>query len=125
MFANRFTALVDACALVSALGRNTILSCAEAELFRVRWSAEILTETEHALARIFAARQHDAPEVLAACQVSVIRRAFLEALVDEYSGLEPEAGTLPDAGDAISLRRLVNAEPRFLLLKTSGTFPLQ
>lgn len=50
MFANRYVAVIDACALVSALGRNTLLSLADAELYRVRWSSEILDETERALA---------------------------------------------------------------------------
>lgn len=49
MFANRFTAVVDACVLCSPLKRNVILSLAEAELFRVRWSDEILDETEKAI----------------------------------------------------------------------------
>ncbi len=64
MFANRFTALVDACSLVCTLGRNTILCLADAELFRVRWSEEILSETELALAGMFAMRGHSAPESL-------------------------------------------------------------
>ncbi len=70
MFANRFTVLVDACSLVSALGRNTILSLAEAELFRVRWSEEILRETELALAGMFATHGHDTPESLGARQIA-------------------------------------------------------
>ena len=48
MFANRFTAIVDACVLVGVAKRNLLLSLAEAELFRVRWSDEIIDEsTEH------------------------------------------------------------------------------
>lgn len=38
MFANRFTALIDACALAGALKRNLLLTLAEAEFFRLRWS---------------------------------------------------------------------------------------
>lgn len=56
MFANRCTALVDACTLVSALRRDLLLTLAEAEFFRVRWSKRILDETGAALDKIFAER---------------------------------------------------------------------
>jgi len=100
VFANRFTALVDACSLVSVLGRNTILSLAEAELFRVRWSEEILSETELVLAGMFATRGHDAPEALAARQIAAIRKAFPDAMVDDYEEFELEVNILPDGDDA-------------------------
>ena len=99
------------------------MSLAEAELFRVRWSAEILMETERALTKIFAAHEHDAPAVLAARQVSVIRRAFPEALVDEYSGLEPEAGTLPDAGDAHVIAAALQCRASVLVTENIRHFP--
>ena len=56
MLANRFVAVIDACSLVIALGRNTMLSLAEAELFRVRWSSEILDETKITLDKILEAK---------------------------------------------------------------------
>jgi hypothetical protein len=40
MFANRFTAFLDASALVSSMKRDLLLSLAAAEFFRVRWSAD-------------------------------------------------------------------------------------
>lgn len=48
MFANRYTALVDACSLVSVWRRNLLLSLAEAEFFRLRWLQPILAEIERA-----------------------------------------------------------------------------
>jgi hypothetical protein len=48
VFANRFTALVDACVLAGALKRNLVLTRAEADLFHIRWSDRILDETEAA-----------------------------------------------------------------------------
>ncbi|WP_405235104.1 hypothetical protein [Lentisalinibacter orientalis] len=56
MFANRFTAFVDACVLASALKRNLILSLAEAELYRVRWSQLAIDEPEQAIARMLVDR---------------------------------------------------------------------
>lgn len=53
MFANRFIALIDACSLVGVLGRNTLLSLAEVELYRARWSEEIFAEVEQAICKMF------------------------------------------------------------------------
>lgn len=52
MFANRYTAFIDACTLVSVWRRNLLLTLAEAEFFRVRWSERVLDETERAIARL-------------------------------------------------------------------------
>lgn len=49
MFANRYTVFIDACTLASALRRNLLLTLAEAEFFRVRWSVPVLDETERAV----------------------------------------------------------------------------
>jgi len=51
-YADRFTALLDACVLGGALRRNMLLSLAEAGLFRPRWSSRILDETQKAIAQI-------------------------------------------------------------------------
>jgi hypothetical protein len=56
LFANRFTAFVDACSLASALKRNLLLSLAEAEFFRLRWSSRVLDETETAIEEILNAK---------------------------------------------------------------------
>ena len=124
MFANRFTALVDACSLVSALGRNTILSLAEAELFRVRWSEEILSETEIALAGMFATRGHDAPEALAVRQIAAIRKAFPDALVDDYEMFKPAVDILPDGGDAHVIAAACRCRSSVLVTENIKHFPL-
>ena len=100
MFANRFTALVDACSLVGVLGRNTLLSLSAAGLYRVRWSDEILAETERALGRMFETRGKDDPLALARRQVEAIRRAFPSALVKDYAAFSSVNGRLPDPDDA-------------------------
>ncbi|WP_430472694.1 hypothetical protein ACQ0MK_11415 [Thalassospira lucentensis] len=40
--ADHFTALLDACVLADVFKRNLLLHLAEAELFRPRWSPQIL-----------------------------------------------------------------------------------
>lgn len=51
MFVNRYAALVEARSLVGVWRRNLLLSLAEAEFFRLRWSQTILDKTERALKR--------------------------------------------------------------------------
>lgn len=84
MFANRYTALVDACSLVGVLGRNILLTLAEAEFFRLRWSSTILDETERALAKIMLERGLDEPREKAARSLMAMERAFPEAMVEDF-----------------------------------------
>ncbi|GGC16600.1 hypothetical protein GCM10011494_39380 [Novosphingobium endophyticum] len=56
MFANRYTAFIDACTLVSVWRRNLLLTLAEAEFFRVRWSNKVMEETERAIVRLLEER---------------------------------------------------------------------
>lgn len=52
MFANRFTVFVDACSLAGALKRNLLLTLAEGDFYRIRWSAPVLDETQRAIETI-------------------------------------------------------------------------
>lgn len=81
MFANRFTALIDACALVGVLKRNLILSLAEAEFFRLRWSSPILDETERAITEVLTGKGDAAAVKKAVKARAAMEAAFEEALV--------------------------------------------
>lgn len=100
MFANRFTVLIDACALVSPLKRNLLLSLAEAEFFRVRWSIRILAEAELAIAKLIARQgiAHAADRAVRAREA--IERAFEDAAVTGYESLASGLKGLPDPDDA-------------------------
>ena len=84
MFANRYTALIDACSLVSVWRRNLLLSLAEAEFFRVRWSRPILDETERTLARLHGERGHSDGVVRAARAIASMNRAFPVSVVETF-----------------------------------------
>lgn len=61
MFANRYTAFVDACSLAGVLKRNLLLTLAEGEFYRLRWSVPVLDEVERAVAKMLADKGvHDA-----------------------------------------------------------------
>lgn len=88
-YADRFTALLDACVLGGALRRNMLLSLAEAGLFRPRWSARILDETQKT---IFAITKRETGGSLAC---TAIKAAFSDALVTGYEVFE-ETLALPN-----------------------------
>lgn len=99
MFANRFTALIDACALASALKRNLLLTLAEAEFFRIRWSDKILDETEIAIESILRDKGvEDATERAARARKAMVT-AFEEACVGDFTGMMGAVAGLPDEND--------------------------
>lgn len=87
--ADRFTALADACVLASALKRNMLLSFAEAEFYRIRWSEKIMDETEHTIEKLLRRKDHPEPKVGAKRQRTNMCAAFEEASVENFEMLEP------------------------------------
>ena len=100
MFANRFTALVDACVLAGASRRNLILSLAEAEFFRLRWSSQILDETQRASVDILGRKGEPKAEEHAARARACMEQAFEEATVSDFDLFLCACAGLPDPGDA-------------------------
>ena len=100
MFANRFTAFIDACALAGALRRNLLLTLAEAEFFRVRWSSAVLDETESAILKILEKKGAEDAAERASRARKAMERAFEEALVDDFDQFLCIGADLPDPGDA-------------------------
>jgi len=123
MFANRFTALLDACVLVSAPRRDLLLTLAEAEFFRVRWSRNIISETQSALRNIFAERDVGDHDARAARAVAAMQAAFPEALVDDQEGLEPLTFGLPDANDEHVLAAAVQTQAQAIVTDNLADFP--
>ena len=115
-YPDRFTAYLDACVLAGALRRNMLLSLAEAGLFRPRWSARVLDETQSAIARITngatdGQRQREA-----------IDRAFPEALVSGYEPLEPGL-VLPDPDDRHVLAAAIATSASVIVTDNLRDFP--
>ncbi len=93
---DRFTALIDANALVPVLQRNLILSFAGAGCYRPRWSSKILDEVERTLERIVPSI--DAEKARA--QRLAIERAFPEGAVDGWEPLKAAFASGRDPNDA-------------------------
>lgn len=123
MFANRYTAVVDACSLASALKRNLLLTLAEADFFRLRWSSIILDETQRAIERILSAKSvADAAERAARARANM-ERAFQEALVTDFEALMPACQTLPDKDDAHVIAAALKSQASMIVTENVSDFP--
>lgn len=123
MFANRYTALVDACSLVSAPRRDLRLTLAEAEFFRLRWSQRILDETQTALGKIFSERGFRDSELRAIRSVDAMRRAFPEANVSPHSLATDLSFSLPDEKDEHVLAAAVQTQAQAIVTENIRDFP--
>lgn len=129
MLTYRFTALVDACSLANVLGRNALLSLAEAGLFRVRWSRAILDETERALCGMFEKRGDLAEEARAKSRraVAAMERAFEPATVEPVSPalVESLAAELPDPDDAHVVAAAITCQASTIVTENIRDFPAE
>jgi len=115
-YADRFTALLDACVIGGALRRNMLLSLAEAGLFRPRWSSRILDETQKAIFQITKG------ETDGARQRAAIEAAFPEALVTGYEIFE-EKLALPDPDDNHLLAAAIATSASVIVTDNLADFP--
>ena len=115
-FADRFTALIDACVLAGAFRRNLLLSLAEVGFFRPRWSARILDETQRAISRITKG-QNDGfrPRMQ-------IESAFPEALVKGWEDIERSLN-LPDPNDNRVLAAAIATSASVIVTDNIVDFP--
>ncbi len=123
MFANRFTAVIDACVLCSPLKRFLILSLAEAELFQIRWSDEIMNETEKTITIILSKKEHNDAVERAAQARNIMNRAFAEATVVNYNHHGKRIGTLPDEGDRHVIAAAIKSKADIIVTENLKDFP--
>lgn len=123
MFANRFTAFVDACSLTGALKRNLLLTLAEAEFFRLRWSARVLDETQIAIEKILEKKGLADAAGRAARARQAMERAFEDATVEAYEKFLPVGSGLPDAGDAHVLAAALKTGAHIIVTDNLKDFP--
>ena len=115
-YADRFTVLVDACVLGGALRRNMMLSLAEAGLFRPRWSARILDETQRAISEITRGATDGSR------QRASIEAAFPESLVAGHELFEGNLN-LPDPDDNHVLAAAISTSASVIVTDNLGDFP--
>lgn len=125
MFANRYTAFIDACTLASALRRNLLLTLAEAEFFRVRWSAQVLDETERAIETILTGKDYESADAKdrAVRARRAMETAFEEALVDDYDDLTCACDGMPDHKDIHVLAAALKTQAATIVTENLKDFP--
>ncbi|MGY3621527.1 PIN domain-containing protein [Bradyrhizobium sp. USDA 10063] len=123
MFANRFTALVDACTLVSPLRRNLLLSLAEAGFFRLRWSSRILDETEATIEKLLSDKGESNAAEQARRARANMEAAFEDAMVTDFDNFLPPASGLPDPGDAHVIAAAVKTQAAMIVTENLKHFP--
>ena len=123
MFANRFTVLLDANVLAPALTRNLLLSFAEAEFFRPRWSVKIMDETERAFARMRSKKNVDDPEGDARRARNAMERAFEDATVAGFEAIEHGLSNFPDPNDAHVIAAAIQTGASTIVTNNLKDFP--
>ncbi|MCH7629989.1 MAG: PIN domain-containing protein [Proteobacteria bacterium] len=123
MFANRYTAFVDACALVGVLKRNMLLTLAEEGFFRIRWSAEVLDEVERAVDEIHAAKGNSNSAAVARNQRERMESAFEEAPVTGYEALKAVCTGAPDPNDHHVVAAALKAQAATIVTDNLKDFP--
>ncbi|MCJ2087256.1 PIN domain-containing protein [Methylobacterium sp. E-005] len=123
MFANRFTALVDACSLAGALNRNLLLTLADAAFYRVRWSTPILDETERAIGRILTHKGTPDAHERATRARQGMEKAFEEAMVEDFDTFLCVCSDLPDQGDAHVLAAALKTRAQTIVTENLRHFP--
>lgn len=123
MFANRFTAFIDACSLAGALRRNLLLTLAEAEFYRLRWSAPVLSETEAAIEKMLLAKGAPDAQARAARARQAMETAFEDAMVAGFDELLGVGALLPDSKDAHVLAAALKTRAAMLVTENLKDFP--
>jgi hypothetical protein len=123
LFANRFTAFVDACALTGALKRNLLLTLAEAEFFRLRWSGQVLDETQAAIEKILECKGASDAAARAVRARTSMQDAFEEAMVDNFDTFMCLCGGLPDPNDVHVVAAALKTQAATIVTDNLKHFP--
>lgn len=125
MFANRFTAVLDTCVIVSVLKRNMLLSLAQAELYRPRWSDQILDEFERTVTKLLieaGCEVSEAPAMAASSRLKMVT-AFQDATIYDYASIEEGFKNLPDPDDAHVVAAAVKTKASIIVTDNLKDFP--
>jgi len=120
-FANRYTAFVDACVLANVLRRNVLLTLAEAEFFRLRWSRPVMDETRRAIRDILNKLPDADERAERAC--AMMEAAFEDAMVDGFEDLLTACRVLPDLKDTHVLAAALKTRADVLVTDNLKHFP--
>lgn len=123
MFANRYTAFIDACTLAGALKRNLLLTLAEAGFFRVRWSEKVLDETRLAIQKILEGKNVPDAASRGVRAIEMMKLAFEEAMVSSYDDFMCVCDKIADPGDKHVLAAALKTQAAIIVTDNIRHFP--
>lgn len=123
MFANRYTAFIDACSLAAALKRNLLLTLAEAGFFRVRWSEKVLDETRLAIEKILEAKNVPDAAERSVRAIALMKVAFEDAMVSSYDDFLDVCNKLPDPDDRHVVAAALKTQAAVIVTDNIRHFP--
>lgn len=123
MFANRFIAFIDACTLADSLRRNLLLTLAEAEFFRLRWSEIVLDETQAAIEKMRQGKGHQDAAEKAERARRQMEAAFEDAMILDFDAYLPMCEGLPDPKDKHVLAAALKTQAAMIVTENLSDFP--
>lgn len=123
VFSNRFPVIADACVLADVAKRDLILTLAEAELFRLRWSDRILSETASAIQKILQHREDAKDRTEKA--IAAMRSGFPEAMDYESATIVDGLDCLPDKNDHHVLASAIACKAVMIVTENLKDFPAE
>lgn len=109
--------------MAGALKRNLLLTLAEAEFFRVRWSDKVMQETSVAVHDMLRKREVQDAEARGSAAVAAMTEAFEDAMVSDYDDFLCVAANLPDQGDAHVLAAALKTRAHVIVTDNMKHFP--
>lgn len=96
---------------------------AEADFFRLRWSAKILDETENAICSILTKRGDEAAADHASKARKIMEQAFDDAMIGNCDSMLDACKGLPDPGDAHVLAAALKTQAAVIVTENVKDFP--
>lgn len=118
-----FIVFLDADVLYQATLRDVVLSMAEAQVFQIRWSPDVLDEMERNIGRRKGAKDSETARLQAAHARQTMEAAFPDALVENSHYSRLVAAMTNDEGDRHVLAAAVAAKADVLVTGNSRHFP--
>jgi predicted nucleic acid-binding protein len=116
---NEYCAVMDACVLAPMPLCDTLLRCAEDDLFRPRWSVEILEEVRRTLLKF------GRSESQAERRLQFMKAAFPEACVPISPSQLRALPAIPDPGDKHVIAAAIHVHARAIVTFNLRHFPAE
>lgn len=109
--------------MAGVLPRNLMLTLAEAEFFRLRWSSQVLDDAEKAISQIHEKRGREDHLAVAARQRANMEEAFEDAMVSDFDDFTPREEGWPDRDDLHIVAAALKTQASVIVTENLKHFP--